>query len=801
VSAREERDARLADVARFFARPPLDAHFVRSWRRARAVAAALSEGEVGAALAVAVEGLEGLRRARDEAVREGRVERARAATSAHDALMCLVDEATDLHLNSRVADPGRETCFCCLGDERLGDGSPCPICGDGSLPDDDAERAPPTGFDKGPELELRPGDKVWRRTVAGITDDPSVRTVSEVAEREVRFVVGPPERRPLRAIDWGVELAPAATSAAPDVAPVPIEGVDPMRGEKLSASDLLSRLLATEAERDELRRELRDYEASFDLRRAADKRAIARWREGYPEREPLWPDHADLVAWLLERLDAKPAAEAPQRQRDPGEQEDERPASPGFVGGVDGTETLEIGDVLRRRASAETRLEDLEPLIVTAILGRRGEGFASRRARFHDGSEEDLPLRAGAWELIARGVTANVPDLLRTLVSVSEVGRALMERNAAIEARSEKGAASDVWAAIDELQCVLHAAGGGFPADVVRSAARMIEALRNDCASLRHDLELALALEREACIATQEAIAATVDDPARVVGRMDALRTECARLRADLGSALMTLRSSSCSALVGRAAWAAAEGGRWRRVEAGAAAGYSLAFDEAGFAKAFAELLNVGADLGHGLLEHLLDPPFEHPNPGTHGRWWRAVSLGDGRYRLVSDASAHPPDRVTVTMTIARKRWLFDVPAWATPGQFNRAMERAGVRDLVYMAPAPGYVDRVLGDLGEDDATDVKDLVVVPGDRVRHVGGAWDRAKWAARDGGIWRVTAVTAVRVEIRNGETNAIVARPLRASEWELARESVDGHCLECGSARGVPHDAGCRHGSGAS
>ena len=61
-----------------------------------------------------------------------------------------------------------------------------------------------------------------------------------------------------------------------------------------------------EAEAAELRRELAEMNASFELRWLADMRAIARWREESPvERDLLWPDHADMVVWLIGQLEAK----------------------------------------------------------------------------------------------------------------------------------------------------------------------------------------------------------------------------------------------------------------------------------------------------------------------------------------------------------------------------------------------------------------------------------------------------------------------------------------------------------------
>ncbi len=55
--------------------------------------------------------------------------------------------------------------------------------------------------------------------------------------------------------------------------------------------------LQTDAEK------LADLEALFDMRWAADMRAIKRWQAAGPGREHTWPDHVDLVVWLLEQLD------------------------------------------------------------------------------------------------------------------------------------------------------------------------------------------------------------------------------------------------------------------------------------------------------------------------------------------------------------------------------------------------------------------------------------------------------------------------------------------------------------------
>jgi len=38
----------------------------------------------------------------------------------------------------------------------------------------------------------------------------------------------------------------------------------------------------------------------FNLRWDADMRAIKRWQAAHPGNDLVWPDHADMVVWLLE---------------------------------------------------------------------------------------------------------------------------------------------------------------------------------------------------------------------------------------------------------------------------------------------------------------------------------------------------------------------------------------------------------------------------------------------------------------------------------------------------------------------
>lgn len=56
-----------------------------------------------------------------------------------------------------------------------------------------------------------------------------------------------------------------------------------------------------------LNRELIDLRALFDLRWKADQRAVKRWKAAHPERQLVWPDHADMVVWLIEQADENAA--------------------------------------------------------------------------------------------------------------------------------------------------------------------------------------------------------------------------------------------------------------------------------------------------------------------------------------------------------------------------------------------------------------------------------------------------------------------------------------------------------------
>ena len=53
---------------------------------------------------------------------------------------------------------------------------------------------------------------------------------------------------------------------------------------------------------------IEELEQLFDLRWAADMRAIKAWQIAHPDQPKTWPDHADLSTWCLSRIEALEAA-------------------------------------------------------------------------------------------------------------------------------------------------------------------------------------------------------------------------------------------------------------------------------------------------------------------------------------------------------------------------------------------------------------------------------------------------------------------------------------------------------------
>lgn len=119
----------------------------------------------------------------------------------------------------------------------------------------------------------------------------------------------------------------------------------------------------------DLDEEIADHDIGFNLRWDADMRAIKRW-QSETGRDLVWPDHADMVVWLLNKVDEicdvhdklrigmADKAEQITKQRDVAE---------AFVTGMVGPKyqpaSGELQDILRRaRASRDApRWEDEKP--------------------------------------------------------------------------------------------------------------------------------------------------------------------------------------------------------------------------------------------------------------------------------------------------------------------------------------------------------------------------------------------------------------------------------------------------------
>jgi hypothetical protein len=68
--------------------------------------------------------------------------------------------------------------------------------------------------------------------------------------------------------------------------------------------NMASQYRVARLDRDE---ELAAMQQTFALRWEADMRAIKKWQAAHPDSDLCWPDHADLVVWLLDQLDGKDA--------------------------------------------------------------------------------------------------------------------------------------------------------------------------------------------------------------------------------------------------------------------------------------------------------------------------------------------------------------------------------------------------------------------------------------------------------------------------------------------------------------
>ena len=66
-------------------------------------------------------------------------------------------------------------------------------------------------------------------------------------------------------------------------------------------ADVRDLLKTAASEIEHLLMRIDELEKSFDMRWDADMRAIKRWQEE-TGKQKTWPDHADLVVWLLKQL-------------------------------------------------------------------------------------------------------------------------------------------------------------------------------------------------------------------------------------------------------------------------------------------------------------------------------------------------------------------------------------------------------------------------------------------------------------------------------------------------------------------
>jgi hypothetical protein len=88
----------------------------------------------------------------------------------------------------------------------------------------------------------------------------------------------------------------------------------PKKSKKVKAASLTENL-RLHRQNQTLKQELREMEASFNLRWKADMRATERWRKAGPDRDLTLPDHADLVCWLMSRLAATEKTNATLREK------------------------------------------------------------------------------------------------------------------------------------------------------------------------------------------------------------------------------------------------------------------------------------------------------------------------------------------------------------------------------------------------------------------------------------------------------------------------------------------------------
>lgn len=68
-----------------------------------------------------------------------------------------------------------------------------------------------------------------------------------------------------------------------------------LRGE--AESEYLDLMMLEAADR------IEELQYLFDMRSNCDKRAIKQWQAAHPGNDRIWPNHADLCVWLMERVE------------------------------------------------------------------------------------------------------------------------------------------------------------------------------------------------------------------------------------------------------------------------------------------------------------------------------------------------------------------------------------------------------------------------------------------------------------------------------------------------------------------
>jgi len=131
----------------------------------------------------------------------------------------------------------------------------------------------------------------------------------------------------------------------PDKEPTLEERVIQFRAQNLPGNllvrDLDQERCRMQKELDELKEEVADLNALFDIRYRAGQRAIKMWQKATGKTH-IWPDYADLCVWLMKRLDEHDELKELVTVRQPPKVY--KNENDGFVGTVQGFYTTREGE-------------------------------------------------------------------------------------------------------------------------------------------------------------------------------------------------------------------------------------------------------------------------------------------------------------------------------------------------------------------------------------------------------------------------------------------------------------------------